>query len=174
MKILNLAILVYILFVSSLVYAENGYVDLKYLLENQSVKAPSASTSQNLSGFGIVFYNKILKESDTENFVSYIEKSSLEKKIEKILYEERKKGTRPKIIAKLENKLFIEKEKRNRLMSKRYSENTNTFFGGSKEREYGVGIILEYKYLIGTYSAYSDEKPLTTRHTGEIGIRINW
>ena len=34
MKILNLTISVLILFGSSLVYAENGYIDLKYLTEN--------------------------------------------------------------------------------------------------------------------------------------------
>ena len=89
------------------VYAENGHVDLKFLSENVS----TLYTTQNLSGYGIEIYTKLIKESDRENYVNYIEKSSLEKKIEKKLYEERQKGTKPKTIAKLENRLFIEREK---------------------------------------------------------------
>ena len=79
------------------VYAENGYVDLKFLSENIS----SSVSTQNLSGFGIEFYNKVIKESDGENYVNYIEKSSMGKKIEKKLYEERQKGTKPLTITKL-------------------------------------------------------------------------
>ena len=58
------------------VYAENGHVDLKFLSENIS----SSVSTQNLSGFGVEFYNKVIKESDGENYVNYIEKSSMEKK----------------------------------------------------------------------------------------------
>ena len=54
------------------VYAENGHVDLKYLSENHS----GLGLTQNLSGFGVEFYNKFIKETDGENYVSYIEKSS--------------------------------------------------------------------------------------------------
>ena len=97
------------------VYAENGHVDLKYLSENHS----SLGLTQNLSGFGVEFYNKFIKETDGENYVSYIEKSSRGKKLEEILYKERQKGTKPKSIAKgenyesyLENMLFIEREKK--------------------------------------------------------------
>ena len=57
------------------VYAENGHVDLKYLSENHS----SLGLTQNLSGFGIEVYKNFKKESDGENYVSYIEKSSREK-----------------------------------------------------------------------------------------------
>ena len=46
--------------------------------------------------------------------MNYIEKSSKEQKIEKELYEERPKGTQPKTIAKLENMLFTEREKRSK------------------------------------------------------------
>ena len=80
------------------VYAENGHVDLKYLSENYS----SFGQTQNLSGFGVELYNKFIKESDGENYVNYIEKSSMQKKLEKELYKERQKGTKPKTIAKLE------------------------------------------------------------------------
>ena len=90
------------------VYAENGHVDLKYLSENYS----SFGQTQNLSGFGVELYNKFIKESDRENYVNYIEKSSMQKKLEKELYKERQKGTKPKTIAKLENMLFIEREKK--------------------------------------------------------------
>tara|TARA_B100000809_G_scaffold96435_1_gene94983 strand:+ start:566 stop:781 length:216 start_codon:yes stop_codon:yes gene_type:complete len=69
-----------------------------------------------LSGFGVEFYNKFIKESDWKNYVNYIEKSSKEQKIEKELYEERQKGTKPKTIAKLENMLFTEREKRSKWM----------------------------------------------------------
>ena len=53
-----------------------------------------------MSGFGVEFYNKFIKETDGENYVSYIEKSSRGKKLEEILYKERQKGTKPKSIAK--------------------------------------------------------------------------
>ena len=80
------------------VYAENGHVDLKFLSENVS----TLNTTQNLSGFGIEIYKNFKKESDGENYVNYIEKSSMQKKLEKELYKERQKGTKPKTIAKLE------------------------------------------------------------------------
>ena len=64
------------------VYAENGHVDLKFLSENFSSvnSTQNPISTQNLSGFGVAFYNKLIKESDRENYVNYIEKSSLEKK----------------------------------------------------------------------------------------------
>ena len=134
------------------VYAENGHVDLKYLSENHS----GLGLTQNLSGFGVEFYNKFIKETDGENYVSYIEKSSREKKLEEILYKERQKGTKPKSIAKgenyesyLENMLFIEREKRNKLMAKKR---------GSEGSKIGVGIILGYKYLDG-YSEIAIDQP---------------
>ena len=55
------------------VYAENGHVDLKYLSENHS----GSGLTQNLSGFGVELYNKFIKESYGENYVNYIEKSSM-------------------------------------------------------------------------------------------------
>ena len=61
------------------VYAENGHVDLKFLSENLRQQG----ITQNLSGFGVEFYNKVIKESDGEKYVNYIEKSSKEQKIEK-------------------------------------------------------------------------------------------
>ena len=45
------------------VYAENGHVDLKFLSENLRKQG----ITQNLSGFGVEFYNKFIKESDREN-----------------------------------------------------------------------------------------------------------
>ena len=89
------------------VYAENGHVDLKFLSENVS----SLVSTQNLSGFGIEIYKNFKTETDGENYVSYIEKNSRGKKLEKKLYEERQKGTKPLTIAKLENRLFIERER---------------------------------------------------------------
>ena len=76
------------------VYAENGHVDLKFLSENIS----SSVSTQNLSGFGVEFYNKFLKETDGKNYVSLIEKSSREKKLEEILYKERQKGTKQNLL----------------------------------------------------------------------------
>ena len=61
------------------VYAENGHVDLKFLSENLRQQG----NTQNLSGFGVEFYNKVIKESDGENYVNYIEKNSMQKKLEK-------------------------------------------------------------------------------------------
>jgi len=110
------------------VYAENGHVDLKYLSENVS----SLGLTQNLSGFGVEFYNKFIKETDGENYVSYIEKSSREKKLEEKLYKERQKGAKPKTIEMWENRLSKEREKRNKLMAKRR---------GSEGSKIGVGFI---------------------------------
>ncbi len=64
------------------VYAENGHVDLKFLSENVS----SLASTQNLSGFGIELYKNFKTETDGENYESYIEKNSREKKLEKKLY----------------------------------------------------------------------------------------
>ena len=46
------------------VYAENGYVDLKFLSENVSTEnVSSLRSTQNLSGFGVELYNKLITES---------------------------------------------------------------------------------------------------------------
>jgi len=45
-----------------------GHVDLKYLSENVS----SLGVTQNLSGFGIEVYKNFKKETDGDNYVSYI------------------------------------------------------------------------------------------------------
>ena len=110
------------------VYAENGHVDLKYLSENVS----SLGVTQNLSGFGIEVYKNFKKEYDGENYVSYIEKSSREKKLEERLFKERQKGAKPKTIEMWENRLSKEREKRNKLMAKRR---------GSEGSKIGVGFI---------------------------------
>ena len=110
------------------VYAENGHVDLKFLSENVS----TLNTTQNLSGFGIEVYKNFKKESDGENYVSYIEKSSREKKLEERLFKERQKGAKPKTIEMWENRLSKEREKRNKLMAKRR---------GSEGSKIGVGFI---------------------------------
>ena len=152
------------------VYAENGHVDLKFLSENVS----SLSSTQNLSGFGVEFYNKVIKISDGENYVNYIEKSSMQKKLEKELYEERQKGTKPKIIAKLENKLFIEREKRNKWIAKRKRLQADPNWGDSEGSKIGVGIILGYKYLDGSLIVNNGDTTLVEKNYAEIGIRINW
>ena len=151
------------------VYAENGHVDLKYLSENIS----SSVSTQNLSGFGVEFYNKVIKESDGENYVNYIEKSSMQKKLEKELYKERQKGTKPKTIAKLENRLFIEREKRNKWIPKRKRLQADPNWGGSEGSKIGVGFILGYKYLDGSIETDGDTI-LVEKNSLEIGLRINW
>ena len=173
MKKLILAISVFILFGSSLANAENGYVDLKFISKNNintNNLDANQSVKQNLSGFGVAFYNQFLEKTDRKKFVYHIEKSSLEKKIEKKLYEERKKGTRPKTIAKLENRLFIEREKRNKLMTRRFRTQTDPNWGGSEVNKFGVGIILGYKYFSGNDSLENSYE----NYSAEIGIRINW
>ena len=151
------------------VYAENGHVDLKFLSENIS----SSVSTQNLSGFGVEFYNKVIKESDGQNYVNYIEKSSKEQKIEKKLYEERQKGTKPKTIAKLENMLFIEREKRNKWIAKRKRLQADPNWGDSEGSKIGVGFILGYKYLDGSIDTGGDTI-LVEKNSLEIGLRINW
>lgn len=146
------------------VYAENGHVDLKYLSENYS----SFGQTQNLSGFGVEFYNKFIKESDGENGVSYIdnyiEKSSREKILEEKIYQERQKGTKPKTIEMWENRLSKEREKRNKLMAKRR---------GSEGSKIGVGLILGFKYLDGFAKTAVGNYSVQTNSL-EIGLRINW
>ena len=142
------------------VYAENGHVDLKYLSENHS----SLGLTQNLSGFGIEVYKNFKKESDGENYVSYIEKSSREKKLEEKLYKERQKGSKPKTIEMWENRLSKEREKRNKLMAKRR---------GSEGSKIGVGIILGFKYLDG-YAETAVQNYSVQTNSLEIGLRISW
>ena len=151
------------------VYAENGHVDLKFLSENVS----TLNTTQNLSGFGVEFYNKLITESGGGDYVNYIEKSSKQKKLEKELYKERQKGTKPKIIAKLENRLFIEREKRNKWIAKRKRLQADPNWGDSEGGKIGVGIILGYKYLNG-YSKIASQKSSVKKNSLEIGVRISW
>ena len=151
------------------VYAENGHVDLKFLSENVS----TLNTTQNLSGYGIEIYTKLIKESDRENYVNYIEKSSMQKKLEKELYKERQKGTKPKTIAKLENRLFIEREKRNKWIAKRKRLQADPNWGDSEGSKIGVGIILGLKYLDGSIDTGGDTI-LVEKNSLEIGLRINW
>ena len=126
-----------------------------------------------MSGFGVEFYNKFIKESDWKNYVNYIEKSSKEQKIEKELYEERQKGTKPKTIAKLENMLFTEREKRSKWMVLRKRLQADPNWGGSVGSIIGVGIILGYRYLDG--SIKTDRNTiLVKKNSLEIRLRINW
>ena len=151
------------------VYAENGHVDLKFLSENVS----SLASNQNLSGFGIEVYKNFKKESDGENYVSYIEKSSREKKLEKRLYRERQEEAKPKTIAKLENRLFIEREKRNKWIAKIKRLQADPNWGGSEGSKIGVGIITGYKYLDVSIETDANTT-LVEKSSVEIGIRINW
>ena len=160
---LFLTIIVFFCFLTD-VYAENGHVDLKFLSENVS----SLASNQNLSGFGIEVYKNFKKESDGENYVSYIEKSSREKILEEKIYQERQKGTKPKTIEMWENRLSKEREKRNKLMAKRR---------GSEGNKIGVGIILGYKYLKGYAEGYAEtavQNNSVQTNSLEIGLRINW
>ena len=151
------------------VYAENGHVDLKFLSENIS----SLASTQNLSGFGIEIYKNFKKETDGDNYVSYIEKNSREKKLEKKLYRERQEGANPKTIAKLENRLFIEREKRNKLIAKRNRLQADPNWGDSEGSKIGVGIILGLKYLDG-YAETAGENYSVQKYSLEIGLRISW
>ena len=151
------------------VYAENGHVDLKFLSENVS----SLVSTQNLSGFGIEIYKNFKTETDGENYVSYIEKNSREKKLEKKLYRERQEGANPKTIAKLENRLFIEREKRNKLIAKRNRLQADPNWGDSEGSKIGVGIILGLKYLDGSIDTDGDTI-LVEKNSLEIGLRISW
>ena len=152
------------------VYAENGHVDLKFLSENLRQQG---NTPLNLSGFGVEIYNKVIKVSDGENYVSYIEKSSKQKKLEKELYTERQKGTKPKTIAKLENSLFIEREKRNKWIAERKRLQADPNWGGSEGSKIGVGFILGYKYLDGSIDN-GGNTTLVEKNSLEIGLRIIW
>ena len=152
------------------VYAENGHVDLKFLSENLRQQG----ITQNLSGFGVEFYNKVIKVSDGENYVNYIEKSSMQKKLEKELYKERQKGTKPKTIAKLENRLFIEREKRNKWIAKRKRLQADPNWGDSEGSKIGVGIILGYKYLDGSLIVNGGDTTSVEKNYAEIGLRISW
>ena len=151
------------------VYAENGHVDLKFLSENVS----TLNTTQNLSGFGVEFYNKLITESGGGDYVNYIEKSSKQIKLEKELYKERQKGTKPKTIAKLENRLFIEREKRNKWIAKRKRLQADPNWGDSGGSKIGVGLILGFKYLDG-YAETAVQNYSVQKNSLEIGLRISW
>ena len=98
--------------------------------------------------------------------VSYIEKSSREKKLEERLFKELQKGAKPKTIEMWENRLSRERksEERNRLMAKRRDSE------GSK---IGVGIILGFNYLDG-YAETAVQNYSVQKNSLEIGLRISW
>ena len=96
----------------------------------------------------------------------------MQKKLEKELYEERQKGTKPKTSAKLENMLFIEREKRNKLMALRRRLQADPNWGGSEGSKIGVGFILGYKYLDGSIDTGGDTI-LVEKNSLEIVLRIN-
>ena len=171
---LVLTIIVFFCFLTN-VYAENGHVDLKFLSENVSTEnVSSLRSTQNLSGFGVEFYTKLITESGGGDYVNYIEKSSKQIKLEKELYRERQKGTKPKIIAKLENSLFIEREKRNKWIAKRKRLQADPNWGDSEGSKISVGIILGYKYLDGSLIVNGGDTTSVEKNYAEIGIRINW
>ena len=105
--------------------------------------------------------------------MNYIEKSSMQKKLEKELYKERQKGTKPKTIAKLENRLYIEREKRNKWIAKRKRSQADPNWGDSEGSKIGVGIILGLKYLDGSIDTDGDTI-LVEKNYAEIGLRISW
>ena len=142
---------------------------MKFLSENLRQQG----NTQNLSGFGVEFYNKVIKVSDGENYVDYIEKSSIQIKLEKELYKERQKGTKPKTIAKLENRLFIEREKRNKWIANRKRLQADPNWGGSEGSRIGVGFILGYKSLDGSMETYGNTTSVEKNYA-EIGLRISW
>ena len=152
------------------VYAENGHVDLKFLSGNVS----SLVSTQNLSGFRIEIYKNFKTETDGDNYESYIEKNSREKKLEKKLYREREEGANPKTIAKLENSLFIEREKRNKWIAKRKRLQADPNWGDSEGSKIGVGIILGYKYLDGSLIVNGGDTTSVEKNYAEIGLRISW
>ena len=67
-------------------------------------------------------------------------------------------------IAKLENKLSREREKRQKLMVKQRA---------SDDSKIGIGLILGFKYLDGYNEIYS-EKSSVQKQSLEVGLRINW
>ena len=100
--------------------------------------------------------------------MSYIEKSSREKKLEERLFKERQKGAKPKTIEMWENRLSREierkREERNRMMAKRRDSE------GSK---IGVDIILGFNYLDG-YAETAVQNYSVQKNSLEIGLRISW
>ena len=97
----------------------------------------------------------------------------MQKKLEKELYKERQKGTKPKTIAKLENRLYIEREKRNKWIAKRKRLQADPNWGGSEGSKIGVGFILGYKYLDGSIETDGDTI-LVEKNSLEIRLRISW
>ena len=74
----------------------------------------------------------------------------------------------------MENRLFIEREKRNKLLAKRYSVQTDPNWGGSEGSKIGVGIIMGYKYLDGYHIVNGGETTSVEKNYAEIGLRISW
>ena len=73
----------------------------------------------------------------------------------------------------MENRLFIEREKRNKWIAKRKRLQADPNWGGSEGSKIGVGIILGYKYLNG-YSEIASQKSSVKKKSLEIGLRISW
>jgi hypothetical protein len=73
----------------------------------------------------------------------------------------------------LENRLFIEREKRNKLIAKRNRLRADPNWGDSGGSKIGVGIILGYKYLDGSIDT-DGGTILVEKNSLEIGLRISW
>ena len=73
----------------------------------------------------------------------------------------------------MENRLFIEREKRNKLIAKRNRLQADPNWGDSEGSKIGVGIILGYNYLDG-YAETAVQNYSVQKNSLEIGLRISW
>ena len=73
----------------------------------------------------------------------------------------------------MENRLFIEREKRNKWIAKRKRLQADPNWGGSEGSKIGVGFILGYKSLDGSIEN-DGVIILVEKNSLEIGLRINW
>ena len=73
----------------------------------------------------------------------------------------------------MENRLFLEREKRNKLIAKRSRLQSDSNWGDTGGSKIGLGIILGLKYLDG-YAETAGENYSVQKNSLEIGLRISW
>ena len=73
----------------------------------------------------------------------------------------------------MENRLFLEREKRNKLIAKRSRLQSDSNWGDTGGSKIGLGIILGLKYLDG-YAETAVQNYSVQKNSLEIGLRISW
>ena len=159
-----LATIVLLCFIPKL-NAEEGYTELRYISETTKTSlSDDIEYTQHLSGMGVEFYHELFQEK-VNLFNSDQGKTSIEKRLEKILEQEIEKGNENKI-KKLKKRLLVARKRRKEKELERED---------LMKIKTTAGIVLEAKTLAGnSMFSNSNEKNRVNKTSFEIGLRISW